>query len=304
MSKSPPFPHLDVTVLAQNYNTQFFNNKLSNITIQWNYTETLSAGSCTFKRNTAIIQLSQKLLKTRSESNVREILLHEMIHAYQHITNTRDSDPEGHGTNFLAHMNRINEATGLNITIYHTFEEEAAKYLAQQYIWQCDGPCQHKRPYFGIVRRKINRAPSSRDGWWSRHQKTCSGSFQLISRPSGKGERSRSPRRGVGGSNGLSSSGAGSAGRYGSGGAGGGLALKQRGKGSRTVTVKPKGGAQRKKEEEQKEEDPEVLILRLYPEGWFEKPIEERERIMGKKLTPSDRSQPAKKKITDFFGKK
>lgn len=52
-------------------------------------------------------------------------------------------------------MNRINKSAGTTITIYHTFHDEVRHY--QTHVWKCDGPCQHKSPYFGIVRRSMNR---------------------------------------------------------------------------------------------------------------------------------------------------
>jgi hypothetical protein len=32
------------------------------------------------------------------------------------------------------------------------------------------GPCQHRPPYFGLVKRAMNRPPHPRDPWWETHQ--------------------------------------------------------------------------------------------------------------------------------------
>lgn len=57
--------------------------------------------------------------------------------------------------------------------------------LYQQHVWKCDGRCQHKPPFYGILRRASNRAPSPRDSWWSEHQATCGGEFVKFSEPEG-----------------------------------------------------------------------------------------------------------------------
>lgn len=52
-------------------------------------------------------------------------------------------------------MNRINKIAGTTITIYHTFHDEVRYY--KTHVWRCDGPCQHRPPYYGIVKRSMNR---------------------------------------------------------------------------------------------------------------------------------------------------
>lgn len=52
--------------------------------------------------------------------------------------------------------------------------------------WRCNGPCQSRKPYFGVVRRNVNRAPGPSDYWWSTHQKTCGGTFLKIKEPEKK----------------------------------------------------------------------------------------------------------------------
>ncbi|XP_007173837.2 DNA-dependent metalloprotease SPRTN isoform X4 [Balaenoptera acutorostrata] len=103
-----------------------------------------------------------------------------MIHAYLFVTNN-DKDREGHGPEFCKHMHRINRLTGANITVYHTFHDEVDEY--RQHWWRCDGPCQHRKPYYGYVKRATNRAPSAQDCWWAEHQKTCGGTYIKIKEP-------------------------------------------------------------------------------------------------------------------------
>jgi hypothetical protein len=60
-------------------------------------------------------------------------------------------------------MTEINSMTGLNITVYHSFEDEVDSY--RQHVWLCDGSCRKKPPFFGIVKRAKNMAPAPRDDW-------------------------------------------------------------------------------------------------------------------------------------------
>lgn len=115
-------------------------------------------------------------------------------------------DRDGHGPQFQAHMNRINAATGANITvsssdqsegtssrfsfiqclsfqIYHNFNAEVAYH--RQHWWRCRGPCRDRAPYFGYVKRATNRAPGPNDTWHQEHQLTCGGEFEKIKEPEG-----------------------------------------------------------------------------------------------------------------------
>lgn len=53
----------------------------------------------------------------------------------------------------------------------------------RQHWWKCDGPCQKRPPYYGMVKRAMNRAPSPRDPWWPDHQRTCGGTYTKIKEP-------------------------------------------------------------------------------------------------------------------------
>nr|XP_004659754.2 DNA-dependent metalloprotease SPRTN isoform X2 [Jaculus jaculus] len=67
------------------------------------------------------------------------------------------------------------------VEVYHTFHDEVDEY--RRHWWRCNGPCQHKHPYYGYVKRATNRAPSPYDYWWAEHQKTCGGTYIKIKEP-------------------------------------------------------------------------------------------------------------------------
>ena len=61
--------------------------------------------------------------------------------------------------------------------------------MYRQHWWKCDGPCQHQKPYFGFVKRAMNRAPSANDPWWGDHQRTCGGTYNKVKEPEGYGKK-------------------------------------------------------------------------------------------------------------------
>ncbi|KFZ52956.1 SprT-like domain-containing protein Spartan, partial [Antrostomus carolinensis] len=148
------------------------------------------AGVCRYegKGGMCSIRLSEPLLKLRPRKDLVETLLHEMIHALLFVTNN-DKDRESHGPEFCKHMRRINRLTGANVTIYHSFHDEVDLY--RQHWWRCNGPCQYRRPYFGYVKRSMNRAPSARDFWWAEHQETCGGTFTKVKEPENFSKKSK-----------------------------------------------------------------------------------------------------------------
>nr|XP_006212441.1 sprT-like domain-containing protein Spartan isoform X1 [Vicugna pacos] len=175
-------PTPDLRALFVQFNDRFFWGKLEAVEVKWSMRMTLCAGICSYEGRGGMcsIRLSEPLLKLRPRKDLVETLLHEMIHAYLFVTNN-DKDREGHGPEFCKHMHRINRLTGANITVYHTFHDEVDEY--RRHWWRCDGPCQHRGPYYGFVRRATNRAPSAHDYWWAEHQQTCGGMFVKIKEP-------------------------------------------------------------------------------------------------------------------------
>jgi hypothetical protein len=52
--------------------------------------------------------------------------------------------------------------------------------------WKCTGPCQHRKPYFGLVKRAMNRPPGPNDNWFADHQASCNGIYIKIKEPEGQ----------------------------------------------------------------------------------------------------------------------
>lgn len=191
-------PHLElidptpnIHALFIQFDKEFFSTKLaSRAVVRWSKRMYSCAGTCSYEGTGGLcdIALSEPLLKLRSRKDLVETLLHEMIHAYLFVTN-RDQNRNGHGPNFQLHMHRINQAAGLNITIYHDFHDEVKLYLT--HWWRCNGPCNNRRPYFGIVRRSSNRAPGPSDYWWKAHKANCGGTFIKIASPEKKNSKTK-----------------------------------------------------------------------------------------------------------------
>ncbi|KAI7799501.1 putative sprT-like domain-containing protein Spartan [Triplophysa rosa] len=187
-------PNPDVRAMFLQFNDMFFWGKLCGVEVKWSPRMTLCAGLCSYEGRGGLcsVRLSEPLLKLRPRKDLVQTLLHEMIHALLFVTqNNRDRD--GHGPEFCKHMNRINQASGTSITIYHSFHDEVDVY--RQHWWRCSGPCQNRRPFFGYVKRAMNRPPSARDPWWAEHQRTCGGTYTKIKEPENYGKSSKTDQK-------------------------------------------------------------------------------------------------------------
>ncbi|ORE12881.1 hypothetical protein BCV71DRAFT_268794 [Rhizopus microsporus] len=168
------------------FNNLYFSNQLVDVKVEWSKRMTRSTGNCTgTSNNSCTICLSEPLLKLRPKKDLIETLLtwHEMIHALHFITQVRNGYDE-HGPAFHRETKHISRLAKLNITVSHYFNNEVKCY--QTHVWQCDGPCQMKSPYFGIIRRSINRPPQPAGAWYSEHQRACGGNFIKIAEPDKK----------------------------------------------------------------------------------------------------------------------
>lgn len=176
-------PNPDIHNLLVLFNEQYFWGTLGHVSVRWSTKMTLCAGTCTWNSGGFCdIALSEPLLKFRPTSDLIDTLLHEMIHAYLFlVTRGRLRDRNGHGPEFLAHAKRINARAGTRISVYHSFRDEVDHYRV--HVWKCDGPCRHRAPYFGLVKRSLNRPPQKADRWWAEHQRTCGGTFHKIKGP-------------------------------------------------------------------------------------------------------------------------
>lgn len=67
------------------------------------------------------------------------------------------------------------------LKVYHSFYDEVDHF--RKHWWKCNGPCQKKHPFYGVVKRAMNRAPGPNDRWWTQHQTTCGGTFAKIKEP-------------------------------------------------------------------------------------------------------------------------
>ncbi|KAI9091111.1 zinc finger RAD18 domain-containing protein C1orf124 [Phlyctochytrium arcticum] len=154
---------------------------------------TLCAGMCYYyPGGYCSVRLSEPLLKLRPRSDYINTLLHEMIHAYLFVTQ-QNTDRDGHGPEFMKHAKRINAAAGTNITVYHNFRDEVNHYRV--HVWKCNGPCQSLPPFFGTVKRSMNRPPQAADWWFAGHEKSCGGVYEKISGPEPKPKAKRKPKK-------------------------------------------------------------------------------------------------------------
>lgn len=178
-------PNPDIHTLFLEFNTTYFWNALQGVEVKWSPRMTSCAGVCSYEGHGGLcsVRLSLPLLKLRPRKDLVETLLHEMIHAYLFVTRN-NKDHNAHGPEFLKHMHRINKETGASITVYHSFHDEVDLY--RTHWWKCNGPCQKKSPFYGLVKRATNRAPAPNDFWWATHQATCGGTFIKIMQPEPK----------------------------------------------------------------------------------------------------------------------
>ena len=97
----------DIYTYFQIYNEIFFENLLNPVSISWSKKMTSCAGVFSIYNNIPSIRLSEPLLKFRSITEIKETLLHEMIHAYCHFKKYDMSDDlSGHGKYFKKKMKR------------------------------------------------------------------------------------------------------------------------------------------------------------------------------------------------------
>ncbi|KAG9458182.1 hypothetical protein H6P81_002690 [Aristolochia fimbriata] len=193
----------DIHQLFCHYNSLYFEDALGACIVSWSsQRKTATPGVCHYLSGGGCeIRLSEPLLKFRSTADLKNILLHEMIHAYLWITNNNE-DHNDHGQSFQRLMEEINSSTvvdhqrpagGYNITVYHS--------LVHQWMCQSCGD---------LIMSAMNRAPSAIDCFerigdslscgspdcpWHKHKMTCSGTFKKIAEASPYNE-TRGPLKG------------------------------------------------------------------------------------------------------------
>ncbi|KAF2120623.1 SprT-like family-domain-containing protein [Lophiotrema nucula] len=186
-------PFVDIHELFGYYDVLYFRKLLvPRVEVIWSPRLTLCAGICELSKDpetgkfTRIrLKLSTPLLQYRPRSDTINTLLHEAIHAYFFITtswrHSRGDDGTGHGIGFQLLADAISNHGNYEITIYHTFHDEVESY--RTHVWRCDGPCKSQPPYFGLVKRSMNRSPGKSDTWWARHEVECGGTYTKIQEP-------------------------------------------------------------------------------------------------------------------------
>ncbi|KAF2691290.1 hypothetical protein K458DRAFT_327568 [Lentithecium fluviatile CBS 122367] len=186
-------PSVDIHELFGHYNVLYFRHLLvPRVEVIWSPRLTLCAGICELSKDPTTgkftrirLKMSTPLLQYREKSDTINTLLHEAIHAYFFITtswrHSRGDDGTGHGVGFQLLADAINNHGNYEITIYHTFHDEVESY--RTHVWQCNGPCRNIPPYFGLVKRSMNRPPGKSDTWWARHETECGGTYTKIQEP-------------------------------------------------------------------------------------------------------------------------
>lgn len=160
-------PNPDIHELFRDYDQEYFYSTLGSVTLEFSKRMTQCAGICYLRRGRVTIRLSEPLLRLRKRSDLVETLLHEMIHAYIFLE-VKHAIREDHGPEFHKHMYRINALANTKITVYHTWHSEVES--LKLHWWRCNGICRSRAPYYGYVKRSVNRAPSKHDSWHEAHR--------------------------------------------------------------------------------------------------------------------------------------
>lgn len=109
-SNSDPRP--DINELFYHYNSLYFNDAIVPCVVNWAHSHIARCpGMCDCtEEGICEIRLSEPLLKFRSNADVKNTLLHEMIHAYLYFSSNL-TDHSYHGPGFRAVMNAINKSS-------------------------------------------------------------------------------------------------------------------------------------------------------------------------------------------------
>lgn len=165
-----PQEDVDIHDLFMYYNAIYFKSTLeSRVMVEWSSSRMTSCGGIcqALPGGGIVIRLSKPLLSLRPSSDLKNVLLHEMIHAYMFVHHIRDDDAGGHGTMFKSMMKEINMSRkpdafrpvpeGYAITVYHSMFAEVEYY--KKHHWIC---CQCG----DVVKRAMNRKPQQADCRW------------------------------------------------------------------------------------------------------------------------------------------
>eukprot|EP00884_Botryococcus_braunii_P015413 jgi/Botrbrau1/2555/Bobra.0079s0042.1 len=198
-----PLP--DIFALYMLYNDLYFENSLGACSVHWSSSRmTLCAGVCEFSKGGGCrIKLSEPLLKFRPTRDLKETLLHEMVHAWIFLQGIRDGD---HGPRFQERVRFINAATfpdpqrppgGYRVSTYHNFIAEVDHFRTHH--WKCQ-QCDN------LVKRAMNRPPQAADCRgrsgvgdacrdvqcaFHMHLRFCGGTYIKVAEPEGYGKKGK-----------------------------------------------------------------------------------------------------------------
>lgn len=182
--------------LFSHYNSLYFDNALSACTVYWSDSRIArSAGMCCFvEQGRCEIRLSEPLLKSRSTADLKNTLLHEMVHAYLYVKYNK-KDHGYHGPSFADAVNAINSSSkedlqkpngGYNVTFSHDFSKGLHSHGVGQWICtscgdMIEGPS-NKKPSAADCIEKMAHDNSCDNSscHWHRHKILCSGSYEKL----------------------------------------------------------------------------------------------------------------------------
>ncbi|KAJ6849358.1 sprT-like domain-containing protein Spartan isoform X3 [Iris pallida] len=189
MEVEPPSP--DIHELFCHYNELYFHGALSACFVDWCPRATSSTGTCRYYGGGGCeIRISGALRKVHPDTDLKNVLLHEMIHAFLWIKCGNREHSSDHDSYFREKMKEINSSSvedhqrpqgGYNVTIHHEFKKEVETY--KYYHWICD-TCGHminksREPSASDCNQKVGPDGSCNNSKcdWHNHKNGCPGSY-------------------------------------------------------------------------------------------------------------------------------
>ncbi|KAI0524849.1 hypothetical protein KFK09_004238 [Dendrobium nobile] len=187
-------PRPDIHELFCYYNSLYFSEALGTCILSWAPCLTSMPASCDcIEEGLCEIQLSVPLLKSRSSTDLKNILLHEMIHAFLWIIHKNNNHSE-HGSKFWNIANLINSnhkdddqrpSNGYHITARHGFQNEENTHDA--HLWMCTscgdfnkGGMNGEPSPSGCLENNGGDDCGNILCGWHRHKKLCPGQYEKV----------------------------------------------------------------------------------------------------------------------------
>ncbi|KAG0490958.1 hypothetical protein HPP92_007821 [Vanilla planifolia] len=180
----------DVHELFLYYNSLYFDEALGTCIVSWvpRMNRIVATCDCT-EAGLCEIKLSETLLKPCSSADLKNTLLHEMIHAFLWIKK-KNNNHSDHGPNFLALASSINSnckddverpSDGYKITMHHGFQSKTDNNDNQQWMRASNGDLikrgtgREPLPYDCIEDYDYNGNCGNMSCESNRHKKLCFG---------------------------------------------------------------------------------------------------------------------------------